>query len=136
MDYIDKQILEILTQNSKLTNKEIGQRIHMTGQAVGKRITQLQDAGIIRRFSVDLYYEATQFIRVFMDTNDFQGFEQSVLSFQEVASLYKVSGQACYMIISHFTTAGLSEFIEKISKWARYSVETVVADKKVEKDFV
>jgi Lrp/AsnC family leucine-responsive transcriptional regulator len=34
----------VLKQDSRLTNKEIGQRVHRTGQAVGARIAQLMDA--------------------------------------------------------------------------------------------
>ncbi|WP_034988569.1 Lrp/AsnC family transcriptional regulator [Liquorilactobacillus sucicola] len=129
MDTTDKQILKILRQNSRLTNKQIGEIVHMTGQAVGNRIVNLLEKGIIQRFSIKLNYSHTQFIRVFMDSNKYQKFEHFVNSYEEVASIYKVSGQACYMILAHFTESDLSAFIEKISRWARYSVETVIANK-------
>ncbi|MDN6689735.1 MAG: AsnC family protein, partial [Lactococcus sp.] len=45
LDNIDHQILAYLKSNAKLTNKDIGQLIHMTGQAVGIRINKLIDAG-------------------------------------------------------------------------------------------
>lgn len=41
MDIIDEQILAILKHNSKLSNKEIGEMVHLTGQAVGNRILKL-----------------------------------------------------------------------------------------------
>ncbi|WP_187327413.1 Lrp/AsnC family transcriptional regulator [Liquorilactobacillus capillatus] len=129
MDTIDKQILKILAQNSKLTNKQIGELVHMTGQAVGNRIINLQEQGIIQKFSIKLNYSHTQFIRIFMDSNKYTEFERCVNSFEEVSALYKVSGQACYMILSHFTETKLARFIEQISRWGRYSVETVIADK-------
>jgi hypothetical protein len=37
-------------------------------------------------------------------------------------------GNACYMIVSHFEPAELNEFIEVLSKWCRYSVETVIRE--------
>jgi len=129
MDEIDQKILEELRQDSSLTNKEIGEKIHLTGQAVGNRISKLQESGAIRRYTIEVTYEHTQFIRVFMNTNNFQPFEQFANSFKEVSSIYKVSGQACYMLVAHFTEKPLKDFIEALSKWARYSVEVVIADK-------
>jgi Lrp/AsnC family leucine-responsive transcriptional regulator len=38
-------VIALLKQDSRLTNKEIGQRVHRTGQAVGARIAQLMDHG-------------------------------------------------------------------------------------------
>ncbi|WP_271003492.1 Lrp/AsnC family transcriptional regulator [Listeria seeligeri] len=119
----------ILQENSGLTNKEIGVMIHLTGQAVGNRIIKLVENGIIRKFSVEIEYPKNQFIRVFMDRNNFSDFEQFVNSYEEVSSIYKVSGQACYMVIGHFLDDSLNEFIQEISKYGRYSLEVVVTDK-------
>ncbi len=69
MDIIDAKILDILSQNSRLTNKEIGTMIHITGQAVGNRIAKLQDDGIIQHFSIAINYPHTQYVRVFTDSN-------------------------------------------------------------------
>lgn len=129
MDIIDIKILDILSQNSKLTNKEIGALIHMTGQAVGKRVLKLQEEAIIKQFSIVVNYPHSQYIRIFMDSNNYGEFEKYVNTYTEITSLHKVSGQACYMIVSHFTESNLAKFIEGISKWGRYSVETVVSDK-------
>ncbi|WP_199484738.1 Lrp/AsnC family transcriptional regulator [Listeria seeligeri] len=70
-----EKIIGILQENSGLTNKEIGVMIHLTGQAVGNRIIKLVENGIIRKFSVEIEYPKTQFIRVFMDRNNFSDFE-------------------------------------------------------------
>lgn len=129
MDIVDKKILDILSKNSRLTNKEIGEKIHMTGQAVGKRILNLQQTGTIKNFSINIDYLHTQYIRFFMDSTNYKVFEECVNTYAEVTSIHKVSGQACYMIIAHFSEEELSKFIEVISKWGRYTVETVVSDK-------
>lgn len=49
LDPIDLKIIELLKQDSRLSHKEIGQRVHRTGQAVGARIAQLMDAGFIKK---------------------------------------------------------------------------------------
>ncbi|KRM95477.1 hypothetical protein FC19_GL001791 [Liquorilactobacillus aquaticus DSM 21051] len=129
MDYIDKQIIALLKKNSRLTNKEIGEKIHLTGQAVGNRVNKLIEHEIIKSFTIDVRYENTQYIRLFMNSTAFSTIERVVNNFEEIETFDKVSGQACYAIVTHFSQDRLNEFIEKISKWARYSVETVVTNK-------
>ena len=41
---------------------------------------------------------------------------------------FKVLGNACYMIVSHFNPSQLNEFIEQLSQWCRYSVEIVIRE--------
>jgi len=130
LDIIDKQILAILSKDAKLTNKEIGKLVHMSGQAVGQRIANLKENNIIDHFSININYSDTQFIRIFMDSNKYKTFEEAVNSFEGIETFVKTSGQACYTIISHFSEEKLKQFIETISPWCRYTVETVVADKK------
>ncbi|MGX7049118.1 transcriptional regulator [Lactococcus piscium] len=130
LDNIDHQILAYLKSNAKLTNKDIGQLIHMTGQAVGIRINKLIDAGHIQNYTISIQYDHKQFIRVFMDNNQYDTFEAAVNAYPEVADFYKVSGQACYMIVGHFSHEKLAQFITTISRWGRYSIETVLDNRK------
>lgn len=129
MDHTDKKIIALLQKDSRLSNKDIGERVHLSGQAVGNRISQLIEHNVIKNFTISLNYENTQYIRLFMTDAAFIAVEQAVNQFEEITSFDKVSGQACYVIVAHFTSEGLHEFIEIISKWARYSVETTLADK-------
>jgi len=129
MDQIDKQIIKLLQRNSRLTNKEIGKSIHLSGQAVGNRVNRLLDDSIISNFTIAINYDNTQYIRLFMNQPSFFTVEKIVNTFEEVTSFDKVSGQACYLIIAHFTPKRLNEFIETISKWARYNVETTLVNK-------
>ncbi|MBJ9956663.1 Lrp/AsnC family transcriptional regulator [Acinetobacter courvalinii] len=129
LDPIDLKIIELLKQDSRLSHKQIGQRVHRTGQAVGARIAQLMDAGIIKNYTIALQYEHKQFIQLFM--NDQQAFievEHLVKQYDQVDECFKILGNACYMIVSHFNPAQLKDFIEQLSKWCRYSVETVMRE--------
>lgn len=134
MDEIDLKILNLLKNDSRLTNKEIGSQIHLTGQAVGNRINHLLDDKIIKQFTIEVAYENTQYIRLFMNNSEFSAVEDAVNRFSEVETFDKVSGQACYVIVAHFTNEQLQKFIETISKWARYSVETVLINRKKFRD--
>ncbi|OFI49565.1 transcriptional regulator [Floricoccus tropicus] len=129
MDDTDKLIIKRLKEDSKLTNKEIGKFVHLSGQAVGLRISKLIEKGIIESYTVKENFKYTQFIRIFMNSNKFIDFENYINKFENVSSLYKTSGQACYLIITHFSQDELQHFLEEISRWARYTVESMIEDK-------
>lgn len=133
MDQIDKNILEVLKKNSRLTNKEIGEKVFLSGQAVGIRISNMIERGIIDKFTISISekHQDTQFIRIFLKDTYFEKLEKIINQFDDIQSFYKIRGQACYIVISHFSNEILDNFIDSISKYARYNVEIVISDKKV-----
>lgn len=133
MDEIDKSILKLLKENGKLSNKEIGEKIFLTGQAVGNRISNMIDKRIIEKFTISISeaYQETQFIRIFLKDPYFEKVENLINQFEDVQDFYKVRGQACYVVISHFSNDILNNFIESLSKYASYSVESVISNKKL-----
>lgn len=116
LDPIDLKIIALLKQDSRLTNKDIGQRVHRTGQAVGARIAQLMDAGVIKNYTIAVQYSHKQFIHLHLnEQRAFEEIENLVKQYEQIDECFKVMGNACYMIVSHFEPAALNEFIEKLS---------------------
>ena len=129
LDPIDLKIIALLKHDSRLTHKQIGQHVHRTGQTVGARIAQLMDAGIIKNYTITIGYEYKQFIQLFL--NEQQAFieiEQLVKQYPQIDECFKTLGNGCYMIVSHFNPSEFNQFIEKLSQWSRYSVETVMRE--------
>lgn len=52
LDSTDLLILDILSQNSRITMKELGKRVHLTGQAVSARVAKLEDNGVIEGYTI------------------------------------------------------------------------------------
>lgn len=52
MDTIDSKILHILSQNANATATEIMGQVNLSIPAINKRIQKLQNAGVIRQFTV------------------------------------------------------------------------------------
>lgn len=46
LDQIDLSILALLRKNSRLQWKDIGEQVHLSGQAVGNRIRRMEEQGI------------------------------------------------------------------------------------------
>ena len=54
MDEMDKKIIALLKENSRMPNAQISNTVHLSLPAVGERIRKLKEAGYIRRFTVVL----------------------------------------------------------------------------------
>lgn len=52
LDDTDKQILKVLHEDGRATYNEIGQRLDITGNTVRRRMDELRENGIIRKFTV------------------------------------------------------------------------------------
>jgi hypothetical protein len=53
IDNTDLQIIEQLRKNSRITMKELGEKVFLTGQATKNRVERLQDLGIVERYTIN-----------------------------------------------------------------------------------
>ena len=101
IDQIDFQILRLLTENSRIQWKDLGEQIHMTGQAVGNRIKKLEESGVIKAYSLiidelKLGLSYTAFVIVHMKTANHAAFIRFIKDRKEVVEAHRVSGEGCY----------------------------------------
>ena len=122
MDKKDRAILSELRNNSRQSWREIGDKVFLSSQAVGQRVQNLLNNHIIEKFTIKEQKQHLQFITIYMNTNQFTSFENLVKSFNEVIEFYKITGDGCYMIISHFDSDALNLFLTKITDFGRYKV--------------
>lgn len=122
MDKKDRAILSELRNNSRQSWREIGDKVFLSSQAVGQRVQDLLNNHIIEKFTIKEQKQHLQFITIYMNTNQFTSFENLVKSFNEVIEFYKITGDGCYMIISHFESDALNLFLTKITDFGRYKV--------------
>ncbi|OTQ22003.1 hypothetical protein B6D22_08290 [Gilliamella apicola] len=122
MDKKDRAILSELRNNSRQSWREIGDKVSLSSQAVGQRVQDLLNNHIIEKFTIKEQKQHLQFITIYMNTNQFTSFENLVKSFNEVIEFYKITGDGCYMIISHFDSDALNLFLTKITDFGRYKV--------------
>ncbi|MWP62913.1 Lrp/AsnC family transcriptional regulator [Gilliamella sp. Pas-s25] len=122
MDKKDRAILDELKKNSRQSWKEIGEKVFLSGQAVGQRVQELYDNHIIEKFTIKEKTNQLQFITIYMNSNQFTSFENMVMSFKEIIEFYKITGDGCYFIKSEFTDQNLIHFLDKIELYCRYKV--------------
>jgi len=103
LDHTDKDILRLLKQNARLQWREIGEQVHMTGQAVGARIRKLEDNGVIRGYTAltDPAKEGLTvhgLVIVFLKSPNHQAFLRFVQSEAAIVEAYRISGEGCYQL--------------------------------------
>ncbi len=61
LDDINRELLDILQLDGRISYKELGDRIGLTPPAVAERVHKLEDAGIIKGYRAVVDYEAVGF---------------------------------------------------------------------------
>ncbi len=133
IDDIDLRILQALLNNALLTHKEIGEQVHLTGQAVGARVRKLQDLGVIDGYTLRWNPEKIglgvhAFLIVFMNSNQaHQAFRNFVRSTESVTEVHRVSGEGCYWLRIRISDGSeLNKLLEDVLKYGNYKLSLTI----------
>ncbi|GAA3407380.1 Lrp/AsnC family transcriptional regulator [Paenibacillus hodogayensis] len=129
LDHLDMAILKLLQADARLSNKEIGERVHLTGQAVGARVRKLEEAGVIEGYTIRLNASRVgpavrAFVTVFLSSGAaHQKFQAYAASQESIAEVHRVSGEGCYwMAVTVDDSRQLSELLDGLLPFANYKV--------------
>lgn len=134
LDNTDRRIINELSQNSRITMKELGEKVHLTSPAASARVTKLEEQGVIEGYTIKtnpdkLGHVIHTFITIF-NQNDYH---QPFLSFiktqdQYVMNNYKISGTGCYLLECRFpSNKSLDEFLTDLNKHTNYKLSIVIS---------
>ncbi|OXM83762.1 Lrp/AsnC family transcriptional regulator [Paenibacillus rigui] len=137
MDDIDLRILNCLLERADLPHKEIGQRVHLTGQAVGARVRKLQELGVIEGYTIrwnpdKIGLSVHAFVTVFMTSNHaHQTFQSFVQHKEQIVELHRVGGEGCYwMRVRVGTQAELTALLDELLQYGNYKVSLSIGQMK------
>ncbi|MBU3155139.1 Lrp/AsnC family transcriptional regulator [Clostridium estertheticum] len=128
LDQTDTQILSLLTKNSRMQWQEIGEEVHLTGQAVKNRISKMEKSGVIKGYTVNINSEMlgknlTAFITVFMKTTDHLSFKKYINNNSLVTQAHRISGDGCYILqLTASTQTEIVDFLDEILKYGNYKL--------------
>jgi DNA-binding Lrp family transcriptional regulator len=96
MDEIDRSILNVLQDNSRLSFRKIAQKIGVTAATVSARVSDMEDRGIIRKYTVLLDYDQldkeTLLITVDADLSRIDEIVQVIMELPEICCVLRVTG--------------------------------------------
>ncbi|WJH34473.1 Lrp/AsnC family transcriptional regulator [Paenibacillus sp. CC-CFT747] len=134
LDHTDKRILEELSRKSRISMKELGEKVHLTGQAAASRVVKLEENGVIEGYTVRVNQAKLGFVvHAFLNIYTKDPRHQPYLDFvkaQETFILhnYKISGDSCYLMECRFPSIErLDEFLMDLNKHANYKLSIVIS---------
>lgn len=120
LDKIDRQILSLLQEDGRISNKELANRTGLVPSATSERLRKLKEKGVIEKFEVRL--DASQLEHgllafIFVKTNEIaSGSEagEELAKIPEVLEVYNVAGEDCYFLkVRTQTPKTLSHLLKK-----------------------
>lgn len=134
LDHTDKRILEELQINGRITMKELGEKVHLTGQATSTRVLKLEEQGIIEGYTIHLNsskagYAIRAFINIYTKSREHKHFLTFVKQQRNsIMNNYKISGEGCYLLECRFTSnEELDLFLIELNKHANYKLSIVIS---------
>ncbi|MDN7242288.1 Lrp/AsnC family transcriptional regulator [Planococcus sp. N028] len=133
LDHTDLQILEELSRNSRISMKELGEKIHLSGPAASARVEKLENNGIIEGYTININqvkmgYHVHALINIFTKST----YHHPYLSFlktqeQYVINNFKISGDSCYILECKFpSNEKLDEFLVKLNEHVNYKLSIII----------
>ncbi|MDR2712718.1 MAG: Lrp/AsnC family transcriptional regulator [Clostridiales bacterium] len=121
MDNTDIKILSCLKDNSRLNASSIGERINMSVSAVIERIRKMEQAGIIRQYTVILDTHqigkyTCAFISVSLEHPKFnEAFSQKIKGHKQIVECHYITGDSDFLLkIITNSTQSLEEVLNDI----------------------
>jgi Lrp/AsnC family leucine-responsive transcriptional regulator len=128
LDQTDLAILKLLQENARMQWREIGDRVHLTGQAVGSRIRKMEETGIIEGYTLRLNQSKLSpsllaLVTVFMKTTDHAAFQRFIQRDERICEAHRVSGEGCYSLkVSVPNQEELNRLLDQILEYGNYRV--------------
>ena len=109
IDEIDRKILSLLMQDSKIPYTEIAKQIHVSGGTVHVRMNKLTKMGIVQGFNIvvdhdKLGFDITAFLGIFLDKSSL--YDDVVRQLKEIPEI----------VAAHYTTGNYSIFAKLICR--------------------
>ena len=133
LDQTDKRILEELSKNSRITMKELGEKVHLTGQAAASRVAKLEDNGVIEGYTIKVNQAKLGCpIHALINIYTKSTYHQPYLTFIKtqghyIMNNYKISGDGCYLLECRFPSNELlDQFLVELNEHANYKLSIVI----------
>jgi Lrp/AsnC family transcriptional regulator, leucine-responsive regulatory protein len=127
LDPTNRQLIEALQADARLSLAELGRRVGLTAPAVGERLGRLEEAGVIRGYHADvdpraLGYDLSVILRIRPDPRMIPKVAELAQRTPEVTECHRVTGDDCF--IMRLTVRDVTHLEELIDRFVLYGQTT------------
>ncbi|OZI25375.1 AsnC family transcriptional regulator [Bordetella genomosp. 7] len=102
LDGIDRRLLEMLAANARVTTAQLARQVGMSPPSVADRVRRLEEAGILRGYTVDvdpvaLGYTLTAIVRIRPLPGQLRKVEKLIAGIGQFVECDKVTGDDCFI---------------------------------------
>jgi len=131
-DNIDKQIIEILQREGRITMTELGRRVELTTPAVTERVRRLEEHGVIRGFRADVCPAAlgkpyTAFLTINAQPQHTAILAEHLSGLENVLECHKLAGGTYLAKIVFADLTDLEKIVDGIKVYATVEVNIVTS---------
>ncbi|MBI3964610.1 MAG: Lrp/AsnC family transcriptional regulator [Chloroflexi bacterium] len=139
-DQVDRQILSELQRDARLTQRELGSRVGLTGPAVAERVRRLEERGAIVGYRAvvcpeALGYGIQAYVNIALDRN-VRGSDvgRALAQEPEVVECHHITGEDCYLLrVCTQDARSLSRLIDRLTTWGRTRTSLILGSPIVNK---
>ena len=134
LDETDRHILRALQEEGRISVTELAARVHLSQPATSARLRRLEDAGVIAGYRARVAPEAVgltthAIIRLRTTHAQIAGALATFARLPEVNSIYRVTGEECFVLDVHARDAGrLEEVVDAIGRFGPVSTALVLRE--------
>lgn len=124
LDDIDLKILELLSENGRMSHEEISKHLNLTRPAIHRRIYKMEEAKLIKGYKViidweEIGYNVDTFVLVRVNTSSFPQLIKDIKNIKDhsfkIFECYRVTGEHCIMLrVKTISTSDLRRFYDKV----------------------
>lgn len=133
LDKLNWSILTVLQENARLPFAEIGRKVGLSAPAVAERVQKLEDAGVIKRYTVALdnakIGHPLQAIVLFTSSSGkMSTFLKHIEKLQEVQECHRITGNYCLLLkIAVQSPAHLEEVINRFVEFGETITSVILS---------
>ena len=135
LDKIDKQVLSILQTDGRISWQMLGDRVHLSANAVAERVRRMTRAGVIRGFKAEVNQAALgRTLEAVIDARmpHTQGFDDAVMKRDDVLWAAHVTGESdITLAVACDGTAGLDSLLRWLQREGAAETRTDVVLRKI-----
>lgn len=125
IDRIDRRIIEILSENARISLAELARLLDLSAPTISERIKRLEETGVIENFTVTVNYEVlgipvAAWLRIRPMPGELRRVADIIQSLPEIVQCDRITGGDCFIALAHVETQ--SELEALIDKLIPYSM--------------
>ncbi len=142
IDRIDLHILKELTNNARLSMRELSKLVNLSAPSVAERVRHLEHVGIISGYSININCEKlglpiSCFVEVTIKNGEYNRFKKFIATYPYALFCERIAGKACFITKLQLPSLKeLESFIDEVTPFAHTLSHVGISQVEIQPSFI